>query len=160
MEDLTGSVRCIGANQDLYGRRRAVFGLLPMDLKVVGGQTGGGLLILEQVDDRRGGPPRHVHPDQDEFFYVIEGEYVVEVGEQRYALGPGDSILAPRAVPHVWAHVGEGRGRMLVEFHPAGAMEAFFERATKLGAIPSGPEGARLFAEHGMRVLGPPLPLE
>ena len=150
-------MRRIGADEDLFGARRQVFGLLPMDMKVVGGQTGGGLLILEQVDDRPGGPPRHVHPDQDEWFYVLEGRYVIEVGEDRFEMGPGDSLLAPRDVPHAWAHVGEGRGRMLVEFTPAGKMEAFFERATRMTGIPSGPELAALFAEHGMRVLGPPL---
>jgi hypothetical protein len=35
---------------------------------------------------------------------------------------PGDSLFAPRRVPHVWAHVGEGRGSILVAFTPAGKM--------------------------------------
>jgi quercetin dioxygenase-like cupin family protein len=150
----------VPAGGDLLGRRRKVFGRLPIDLKVVGGQTDGGLLVLEQIDDAKGGPPRHVHPAQDEWFYVIEGNYVVEVGDARFYLGSGDSILAPRGVPHVWAHVGEGTGRMLVEFHPAGRMEAFFTQATQLSGVSSGPEMARLFSEHGMQLLGPPLAID
>lgn len=152
--------KAVPSGGDLYGQRREVFGRLPIDLKVVGGQTNGGLLILEQIDDRKGGPPRHVHLNQDEWFYVIQGKYVVEVGDSRFELGPGDSLLAPRGVPHVWAHVGDGTGRMLVEFHPAGLMEAFFVQATQISTVAPGPEMAKLFSEHGMQVMGPPLPVE
>lgn len=153
------TVGVVASGTDLFGCRRQVFGRLPIDLKVVGAATDGGLLILEQIDDRTGGPPRHVHPDQDEWFYVLQGEYVVEVGESRFDLGPGDSVLAPRGIPHAWAHVGDGIGRMLVEFHPAGRMEAFFVEATQLTSADPGPEMARLFAAHGMQLLGPPLEL-
>jgi len=152
--------KMVPSGGDLYGQRREVFGRLPIDLKVVGSQTDGGLLILEQIDDRKGGPPRHVHLNQDEWFYVIQGQYAVEVGDSRFELGPGDSLLAPRGVPHVWAHVGDGTGRMLVEFHPAGLMEAFFVQATQINTAAPGPEMAKLFSEHGMQVMGPPLPVE
>lgn len=150
----------VPAGGDCFGKRRQVFGRLPIDLKVVGSQTDGGLLVLEQIDDRKGGPPRHVHVNQDEWFYVIQGEYVVEVGETRFELGPGDSVLAPRGVAHVWAYVGEGTGRMLVEFHPAGLMEAFFAQATQLSGASPGPELARLFSDHGMQLVGPALQVE
>ncbi len=158
--DAAGSGTAVPSGADLFGQRRSVFGRLPMDLKVVGGQTKGGLLVLEQIDDRRGGPPRHVHSAQDEWFYVIQGHYLIEVGESRFELGAGDSVLAPRGVPHAWAHVGEGTGRMLVEFHPAGQMEAFFAEATQLSGVSAGPELARLFSEHGMQLVGPPLEVE
>lgn len=150
----------VPAGRDRFGQRREVFGLLPIDLKVSSRDTDGGLLVLEQVDDRRGGPPRHVHPDQDEWFYVIQGRYSVEVGDTRVDLGTGDSIFAPRGIPHVWAHLGEGIGRMLVGFQPAGKMEAFFAEATQLPGVPSGPELAKLFSDHGMQLLGPPLAVD
>jgi mannose-6-phosphate isomerase-like protein (cupin superfamily) len=145
------------AGQDRFGRHRKVFGLLPMDVKVAGADTGGGLLAIEQVDDRPGGPPRHVHHSQEEWFFVLEGEYVIEVGAERFELASGDSVLAPRGVPHVWAHTGPGIGRLLIGFQPAGEMEAFFAAATQLEGIPAGPELAQLFREHGMELLGPPL---
>lgn len=145
---------------DLFGQRRRVFGRLPIDMKVVGCQTDGGLLVLEQIDDGKGGPPRHVHLGQDEWFYVLQGHYVIEVGDDRHELGAGDSVLAPRGIPHAWAHVGDGIGRMLVELHPAGAMEAFFVQATRPGGVAPGPEMTRLFADHGMQLVGPPLEVE
>lgn len=113
----------VKADADRFGDRRRVFGLLPIDVKVSGADTGGGLLLIEQVDKLKGGPPRHVHDRQDEWFFVVEGSYVVQVGEDRFELQRGDSVLAPRGVPHVWAHVGEGTGRMLIGFQPAGEME-------------------------------------
>ena len=53
---------------------------------------------------------------QDECFYAIEGAFVIVIGQQRLRLSPGDSILAPRRVPHVWAHIGETKVRMLIAF--------------------------------------------
>lgn len=147
----------LSADQDRFGQRRKVFGALPIDVKVGGADTGGTLLLIEQIDDRKGGPPKHVHHSQEEWFYVVEGSYVIEVGEERFELGRGDSVLAPRAIPHVWAHTGEGVGRLLIGFQPAGQMEDFFAIATKLDGIPPGPELTQLFREHGMELLGPPL---
>ena len=149
----------VSADLDRFGERRKVFGSLPIDVKVAGADTGGGLFLIEQIDDRKGGPPRHVHHRQDEWFYVVAGSYAIEVGGERMELGGGDSVLAPRGIPHVWAHTGEGTGRLLIGFQPAGEMEDFFAQATKLDGIPSGPELARLFSEHGMELLGPPLSL-
>lgn len=147
----------VSADQDRSGQRRKVFGALPIDVKVAAADTGGGLLLIEQVDDVKGGPPKHVHPRQDEWFYVLDSTYVAQIGDETFELGPGDSLLAPRGVPHVWAHTGDGVGRMLIGFSPAGEMEAFFAEATKLAGVPTGPELARLFSAHGMEVLGPPL---
>src|SRR3954470_24801385 len=61
--------------------------------KVTTQDTQGGLFVLEQISMRRGGPPRHLHHAQEEWFYVMEGEYVFEVGPDRMRLKPGDSLL-------------------------------------------------------------------
>jgi hypothetical protein len=58
------------------------------------------------------------------------------VGDERCTLTTGDSLLAPRGVPHVWAHVGAGAGNILVAFAPTGQMEAFFREVTKANAMP------------------------
>jgi hypothetical protein len=68
---------------------------------------------------------------------------------------PGDSLLAPRQVPHVWAYVGDTIGRMLITFMPAGKMEAFFREVTKANAMP--PQDPELWHMHGMELIGPPL---
>ena len=95
---------------------------------------------------------------QDEWFYVVEGDFIIEVGQQRFTLQPGDSLLAPRKVSHVWAHVGNARGRILIAFMPAGKMEAFFREVTKANAMP--PQDHALWRAHGMELLGLPLAVE
>jgi len=137
-----------------------VFGSRVIDFKVSSLDTSGDLFIIEVTDDSKGGPPRHLHKDQEEWFYVIDGEYIVEIGDQRYRLGPGDSILAPRGVPHAWAHVGERIGKQLLVFQPAGRMEAFFEELSEIEGAPQPEVMRRLFGSHGMEMTGPPLPVE
>ena len=117
-------------------------------------------MVIENTNDSKGGPPRHLHHEQEEWFYVVEGEYVAEVGDERHRLGPGDSVFAPRGTPHVWARVGEGTGRMLVAFRPAGEMEAFFDAMSQVKGPPSREELQGLFRSHGMEVAGPPLEVE
>jgi quercetin dioxygenase-like cupin family protein len=130
-------------------------GVSTIGFKVETADTRGGLFVLEQMSVRKGGPPRHIHPEQDEWFYAVVGEYVVEVGQNRYRLSAGDSLLAPRGVPHVWAFVGDTLGRLLVGFTPAGKMEAFFREVTKTNAMPT--QDPKLWLEYGMQVVGPPL---
>jgi len=115
-------------------------------------------LILENTFLAKGGPARHLHYDQEEWFSILEGEFLFEVGAQRFRLHPGDSLLAPSLLPHVWAFVGEGRGRILVAFFPAGKMEAFFREVTRANAMP--PQDPGLWRVHGMELLGPPLSVQ
>ncbi|HXX77286.1 MAG TPA: cupin domain-containing protein [Ktedonobacteraceae bacterium] len=116
------------------------------------------LFILENTFLARGGPARHLHYNQEEWFYILEGEFQFEVGTERFHLHPGDSLLAPRRVPHVWGFVGESRGRILIAFLPAGKMEAFFREVTKANAMP--PQDPELWRTHDMELLGLPLPIE
>lgn len=145
----------VAAGQDRFGERRGL-GVSVIDFKVCP-QDSGGLLIVENTFHAKGGPPRHLHHDQDEWFYAVEGEFLIEVGHERFRLKPGDSLLGPRRVPHVWAHAGDMRGRILIAFMPAGKMEAFFREVTKANAMP--PQDPALWRAHGMEVLGPPLPI-
>lgn len=146
----------IAAGEDQFGEIRGL-GVSTIQFKV-SGQGSDGLFVLENTFHAKGGPARHLHVDQDEWFYALEGEFLIEVGEERMMLHPGDSLLAPRMTPHVWAHVGNGRGRILVAFMPAGKMEAFFREVSKANAMP--PRDPELWRAHGMELLGPPLPVE
>lgn len=145
----------VPAGQDRFGEQRGL-GISVITFKVVP-QDSSGLLIIENTFRAKGGPARHLHYDQDEWFYAVEGEFIVEVGPDRFTLKPGDSLLAPRQVPHVWAYTGDSLGRMLIAFMPAGKMEAFFREVTRANAMP--PQDPQLWRAHGMELLGPPLAL-
>ena len=147
--------RRVPAGADYLGEQRGL-GVSTIQFKVAGAGSPD-LLILENTFHARGGPPRHRHLMQDEWFYAVEGTFALEIGAERMTLSPGESAFAPRMIPHVWAHVGEGRGRMVIVFTPAGQMEAFFRVVTAKNAMP-GMDPALLRA-HGMELLGPPLAL-
>ena len=146
----------VQAGHDSAGEHRGL-GISVIEFKVIPGDSNG-LLVLENTFHAKGGPPRHVHLDQDEWFYAVDGEFVVEIGQDRFRMHPGDSVLAPRKIPHVWACAGNGRGSMLIVFSPAGKMEGFFREVTKANAMPS--QSPELWREHGMEVVGPPLPID
>jgi quercetin dioxygenase-like cupin family protein len=98
----------------------------------------------------------HVHPFQDETFCVLEGEYQFQVGADKYRLKAGDSIFLPRKVPHSWVQVSE-RGKMSVILQPAGKLEEFFLAKAALETVPTSQQMAQLFAQHEMKVVGPPV---
>ena len=143
----------VAAGEDRFGKHRGL-GISTIDFKV-SPKDGSGLLILENTFHAKGGPARHLHYEQDEWFYAVEGEFIIEVGSERIRMKPGDSLLAPRKVPHVWAFVGDTRGRMLIAFMPAGKMEAFFREVTKANAMPA--QDPALWRAYGMELIGPPL---
>lgn len=141
------------SGKDQFGEHRGL-GISQIAFKM-SAQSNNELLIIENTFHAKGGPARHLHHDQDEWFYATEGEFIIEIGQERIELHQGDSILAPRAIPHVWAYVGDALGRMLIVFTPAGQMEAFFKEVTKANAMP--PQDPELWRRHGMELLGPPL---
>jgi quercetin dioxygenase-like cupin family protein len=143
----------VPAGTDLLSAQRSL-GVSTIQFKVSGAESPG-LFILENVFHARGGPARHMHPEQDEWFFVLEGDFLTEVGTERRLLKPGDSLFAPRGIPHVWAFVGNARGRILVGFNPPGKMETFFREVTKENAMP--PLDPELWKAHGMQLVGPPL---
>jgi mannose-6-phosphate isomerase-like protein (cupin superfamily) len=87
----------VAAGEDRFGEHRGL-GISVIDFKLCP-QDSNGLLILENTFRAKGGPARHLHYDQDEWFYAVAGEFIIEVGQERVRLKPGDSLLAPRQVP-------------------------------------------------------------
>lgn len=144
----------LAANEDQYGEIRGL-GISKITFKLTSPDEHG-VLILENTFQTKGGPARHLHYDQDEWFYVIDGKFVFEVGTEKFNLSPGDSLFAPRNIPHVWAYIGEqDYGKILITFLPAGKMESFFREVNKANAMP--PQDPELWHKHGMQLLGPPL---
>ena len=150
------SARNIAADTDWFGEKRSL-GISTIDFKLSPGE-GNDVFALENTFHAKGGPARHLHYNQDEWFYCLEGEFLFEVGEETYTLRKGDSLLGPKNLPHVWAHIGEDIGKILIVFSPAGKMEAFFREVTKAHAMP--PQDPGLWKAHGMELLGPPLAID
>ena len=153
----------VPAGKDRENKEHAV-GVSRTTYKVLTAETAGAMFVMEQANAKNGGPSRHLHHSQDELFYVMEGEYVVEIGSDRFQLGVGDCVLGPREVPHAWAFVGHTAGRLLLSYSPAGKMEQFFNDREKLGigkgAYVSTPQEREAMRDYGMEWIGPPLKIE
>lgn len=155
-----GKIVPVPAGQDMNGEHHTV-GVSTTSFKVSSPQSHGGLFIVQHANhDRKGGPPFHVHHNEDEWFYVLEGEYVVQVESEQFRLKAGDSILGPREIPHTWAFVGDKPGRILIAFAPANKMEEFFRRLP----LPDSPKSAYTtdadyYRAYGIDLLGPPISL-
>jgi quercetin dioxygenase-like cupin family protein len=143
-----GHIRLKGVNENI------------LDVKISGSDTHGELAIFEQTSLSQGkGTPLHLHTAQDETFYVLSGAYKFQMGDKKYDLNEGESIFLPRKVPHAWTQVSE-KGKMMVVLQPAGKLEQFFVTMASLDHQPSQEEIARIFSDHEMQVVGPPLKLD
>lgn len=143
----------VAAGADRAGESHTL-GFSHITFKVAKADTGGQLFVMEHDNLGKGGPYRHIHPDQDEWMYAMAGEFRVEVGDDKLTLKPGDSVLMPRNVPHVWAQVGDTPGKLLIAFTPAGRMEDFFRDFGKTGKLPA---DAAATKPYGLVRVGPPL---
>jgi glyoxylate utilization-related uncharacterized protein len=89
-------------------------------------------------------------------FYVSQGTYQFQCGDERFEMQQDDMIFLPRGVPHAFAQLTE-TGRMLFFFQPSGKTEDFFRAIGRPGAMATPEDDARAFAAHDMQVVGPPL---
>jgi mannose-6-phosphate isomerase-like protein (cupin superfamily) len=143
----------VALDEDRLGKQRAI-GFNSTTFKVAANDTAGALFVMEQHSLRPGGPPLHLHHSQDEFWYVVSGDYVFQVGRERFEAHAGDCLLGPRGIQHAYAFVGSSSGRLLIAYAPAGRMQEYFERPRTPGTYVS---DAALYHEYGMELLGPPL---
>ncbi len=122
-------------------------------------QTGGALTAFVSTAAPGEGPPLHLHANEDEVLYVLEGRLRVRLESAFHTAPAGSFVFFPRGVPHSWQNSGDEPARLLVLFTPAApGMERFFERAAEL---PDGTRAADAFnrfaTDAGMEVLGPAL---
>jgi hypothetical protein len=71
----------------------------------------------------------------------------------------GDTIFLPRNVKHAFVQLTE-KAKTVVSYLPAGKMEEFFAVTDKWNLPPTAEEIQRVFADHEMQVVGPPLKVE
>jgi quercetin dioxygenase-like cupin family protein len=148
----------VARSEDRLGEHHTI-GVSTTAFKVLTQDTSACLFVMEHISSKKGGPPRHLHHHEDEWFYVIEGEYIIEIGSERVRLKPLDSILGPREIPHAWAYVGDTSGRMLIAFAPANKMEAFFRDNEKRRKDGEYLNDVQVYHAYRLELLGPPLSL-
>ncbi len=113
------------------------------EVKASRASTAGGLTLIES--HTRGGAPWHVHSNEDEGFYVLEGTLQVHCGEEVFEAGPRSFVFLPRGIPHAWDVLGGVPATVLIitvpamleefmrDFHAADSKEAKDAVAEKYG---------------------------
>jgi quercetin dioxygenase-like cupin family protein len=106
-----------------------------------GKETKNSYSMIELFATKEGEAPWHVHHREDESFFILEGELSLYVGDKVHKCKPGDFILAPKGIPHMYTVDTPGHARILMIFSPSGFED--FVRATStpaLSMIPPPPE--------------------
>jgi len=132
-------------------------GGLGVHFKVSGDATAGGISIVEHPMESGRLVPPHVHHDEDELSYVIEGTFGVRVGDEVGEVGAGCYVWKPRNVPHTFWNAGPERARLIEIIQPAG-FERFFAQLGEVAASATGPdefdrERTRLGGEYNLGFL-------
>jgi quercetin dioxygenase-like cupin family protein len=104
------------------------------------------------------GTPYHVHHNEDEAFYILEGEVAFVCDGQWLKAGPGTYVFGPREIPHGFKVVGRNPAAMLLLCTPGGFERFVLELATDMTTPPAPPDIEKLVstaAKYGIDILGP-----
>jgi mannose-6-phosphate isomerase-like protein (cupin superfamily) len=139
----------------LPGQGRAIdLGNFVMTVKADKQQTDGAFVLLEAAEPAHFGPPRHIHHDAAEAFYVLEGSYNVFVGDRTYECPAGSFIFIPAGVDHGF-RVGPLASRKLNLYSPAAMVGYFDDLSAALRSGDTDDAGlSRIALAHGMEVTG------
>ena len=156
MSKAVGIVRHAGE-----GERRWFAGGGLFTMKATSEETAGSLMLFEDEMVRGKMTPFHIHPDNDEAIYVLDGELLVDLEGEQTAVGAGGLLFAPRGIPHAFM-VTSATARVLALMTPAA--EDFYRDASdpsesdEDAARPGDFDRLRAAAERSpsIEILGPP----
>jgi quercetin dioxygenase-like cupin family protein len=128
---------------------------------LIDAEASGGTFSLFRLTTAHGaGVPPHVHQNEDEVFYILEGSYRLQLGERRFEARAGEVAYLPRTIAHSFECASEAGGEMLVMTLPGG-FEAFFTELDAFGPLPTPPSQedierfVTLLGRHGMTPVAP-----
>ena len=111
-----------------------------LSIKATFAETCGAYTVIEVISLPGNGPPPHLHENEDESIYVIDGEFEILLGAKTMRAEPGAFVFVPKRTVHRFRCIGDGPGKVLLHFTPGG-IEGFFREAgvpvTNDGPAPS-----------------------
>lgn len=119
-------------------------------IRVPGADTGGAYSLVEIVSEPGDGTPLHVHRNEDEYLFVLEGTARFRLGDRTFDVEAGTMVTLPKNVPHAWGNRSDTRLRIVGMCYPGGVEEAL--RIIASGTVTDIPALAEKF---GVAVLGP-----
>lgn len=97
-----------------------------------GAETQGAFELFEESRPADSGPPRHVHRDHEELFFILEGRYRFARGSDELEAGPGEVVVVPSGTEHAFRTLEPSR--TLIVIAPAGLEPFFREMGVRLSA--------------------------
>ena len=105
------------------------------------------------------GPPLHVHREQDDTLFVLEGVLAIQISDDIFDLGPGDFSTVPPGVPHTFGNIRKDQPPVkMCNLMTPGGLDAQFRDISMMGEAAHNPtKVAQLREKHGITVVGPTL---
>ena len=128
----------------------------PQRLLVAGEDSAGEFALFESTGARGHTAPRHRHLHASETFIVLDGEMLIEVGNEQRVASAGHTAVLPRDVPHTFVILSQ-TARYMTLHTPAG-FDTFVHDVSDLTRHGGAPDRAALVAVaagHGIEILGP-----
>ena len=94
-----------------------------------GAETDGAYFVLEGLIPPEAGPPPHIHHNQVEAFYIVEGQLEIMVGDQVHEAKAGDFVHVSKGTPHRFINRSQTPAKLILTFVPAADAEQFFREA-------------------------------
>jgi quercetin dioxygenase-like cupin family protein len=129
----------------------------PMRFIMTAEQTAGAYAFAEQEVRPGNGAPPHIHHNEDESFYVLDGSFSVTVDGAEQRLERGDFVHVPRGAVRSFTNVAQTPGRVLI-LHVPGSASGFYIAMGKLAFPPKIEDIAALAQRFGIEVVGPKNP--
>jgi quercetin dioxygenase-like cupin family protein len=127
-------------------------------VKIAGADTNARVAFFDLAVPYMSGPPLHQHTREDEVFYVLDGVVTFQIDGKRTSAKAGTTVFAPRLTVHTYQNFDHHSARLLLWVSPAG-LDRLFEEMSAAGS--SAPPNRALLeqqnAEHGVKIMGPPL---
>ena len=128
-----------------------------IQFKLGGAQTGGSLVVGLVTVQPGGGPPPHVHRNEDELFMILESRFNVFTNGEWTEVGPGGVAYIPRGTVHMFRNVGDTTGRFWALATPSG-FETFFAKCADVFSAGGPPDMQRILeicGEHDIELVPP-----
>ena len=128
--------------------------------KLTSEDSAGALSAFELSVLPQTGPYQHVHHREDEWYYVLSGEFLFKTDGVEHRLATGASIWLPRGIPHVWANTSAAEAKVILVCQPGGFEKFFEEMGNEMAKVDSSSAQSKMkeiMAKYGMELLGPPL---
>jgi len=125
--------------------------------KLAAGDGGPSVSVLQNTIAAKNGPPLHAHPFE-EFFYILDGTFLFEIGGSAVQAAPGDFLHVPGNVPHVFQNTSDREGKVLLIARPGGVEKYFAEVAAQSIHDPKNVAALQAIGvPYGIRIMGPPI---